>query len=128
MARQCRILVIGDDPHLGRTLTLMLEHAGYAVTPAPEDLAALGGVSLVEYDLILLDIMMLAPGGLGRLRWLRQNSGSVPILVLVGDYSSSLDADLRQQGATTILYKPVSPESLLAQVTELLQARTPPET
>ncbi len=120
MVRQCRILVIDDDPHLCRTLTLMLEHAGYEVTGALGDPEALGRCSFADYDLIMIDITALAPSGVELLRWLQECCAQVPILVLIGEDLSNLDAELRQQGAKAILYKPFSAESLLIRVTELL--------
>jgi DNA-binding response OmpR family regulator len=127
MAQQCRILVIDDDPHLCRTLTLMLEHAGYAVTGALGDQEALGHYNFADYDLILLDITTLAPSGVEVLRWLRQCCARLPILVLIGEDLSNLDAELRQQGAKAILYKPFNAESLLVKVTELLRPNDQPD-
>ena len=121
MARQCRIFVIDDDPHLCRTLTLMLEHAGYAVTGAIGDPETLGHFSFAEYDLILLDIAALAPSGVELLRWIQQCCAQLPVLVLIGEDLSNLDAELRRQGAKAILYKPFNAESLLVKVTELLR-------
>jgi len=127
MARQCRILVIDDDPHLCRTLTLMLEHAGYAVTGALGEPEFLGHVSFAGYDLILLDITALAPSGVEVLRWVQQCCANLPILVLIGEDLSNLDAELRHQGAKAILYKPFSAESLLIKVTELLHPDDQPD-
>ncbi len=120
MVQQCRILVIDDDPHLCRTLTLMLEHAGYEVTGVLGDLELLGRLSFADYDLILIDITALAPSGAELLSWLQQCCAQVPILVLIGEDLSNLDAELRQQGAKAVLYKPFNAESLLIKVAELL--------
>ncbi len=127
MIRQCHIFVIDDDPHLCRTLTLMLEHAGYAVTGALGDQEALGRFNFADYDLVVLDISTLDPSGVEVLRWLRQCCAQIPILVLIGEDLSNLDGELRQQGARAILYKPFNAETLLIKVTELLQPNDPPD-
>ena len=121
-----RILVIDDDPHLCRTLTLMLEHAGHTVDAALGDQLALSCLDLKGYDLILLDIMTLVPRGLELLTWLQQ-CAQVPILVLIGEDLSDKEAELRQKGVKGILYKPFNAETLLLKVAELLHILRPPD-
>jgi DNA-binding response OmpR family regulator len=126
MPPPCRILVVDDDPNLCRTLTLMLEHAGYAAAGSVGDRQALGCLELKDCDLILLDIMTLGPDGLDLLGWLQQCYSGVAVLVLIGEDLSGLAAELRQRGAGAILYKPFSAETLLLKVAELLRTRYPP--
>jgi DNA-binding response OmpR family regulator len=121
-----RILIIDSDPNLGRTLTLMLEHAGYAVTAADVEQTALTSLEMRVYDLIVLDVASLDQSGRDVLLQLRQCCACIPVLVLIGQDLSGLDTELRQRGANAILYKPFDAENLLAQVVALLRPKCLP--
>ena len=127
MPQPRRILVIDDDPNLRRTLSLILEHAGHEVTSIDRGRQALSRSGFEAYDLIIVDIIALEPGGVELLLGLQQCCAQVPILILIGQDLTGLDQELRRYGAGAILYKPFDSERLLTQVTHLLRAKTPPK-
>ncbi len=115
------ILVSCDDANLRRTLALMLERAGYAVTvdEGPQEGRVYPAAGAL--DLILIDIVESAQEGYEKLSHLRVCCPGVPVLVLAAQTLSGLEADLQQRGASAVVFKPVDPEHLLAQVAALLK-------
>lgn len=119
-----RVLVIEDEPDIAQFLFQGLGEAGYAVDLAQDGLNALDYFRAVEYDLIVLDLMLPKIDGLSLLTELRSRGIQIPVLVLtardaVKDRIQGLDA-----GADDYLVKPFSFSELLARMRALL--RRPP--
>lgn len=119
-----RVLVVEDEPDIAQFLFQGLGEAGYAVDLAEDGLNALDCLHIVEYDLIVLDLMLPKIGGLSLLSELRSHGVQTPVLVLtardaVKDRIQGLDA-----GADDYLVKPFSFSELLARMRALL--RRPP--
>jgi DNA-binding response OmpR family regulator len=119
-----RVLVIEDEPDIAQFISQGLDEAGYAVDLAKDGAAGLDYFLAVEYDLILLDIMLPKIDGLHLLQELRSRNMQTPVLVLtardgIDDRIKGLDA-----GADDYLVKPFSFSELLARMRALL--RRPP--
>jgi DNA-binding response OmpR family regulator len=119
-----RVLVVEDEPDIAQFISQGLDESGYAVDLAKDGAAGLDYFLAVEYDLILLDIMLPKIDGLHLLKELRNRNIQTPVLVLtarddIGDRIKGLDA-----GADDYLVKPFSFSELLARMRALL--RRPP--
>ena len=119
------ILVVDDDRAVRESLRRSLEFNGYAVSMAADGAEALAGISGINPDAVVMDVMMPRLDGLETTRALRKVGNSVPILVLtardaVGDRVEGLDA-----GADDYLTKPFALEELLARLRALLRRVTP---
>lgn len=117
------VLVVEDDPAIGRVLQLELEHEGYSVELATDGLSGLEK-ALKEPDLVVLDLMLPRMEGLEVCKRIRAKS-TVPIIMLtardaVPDRVAGLDI-----GANDYLTKPFSTEELLARVRARLREREP---
>jgi DNA-binding NtrC family response regulator len=126
MTGQYSILIIDDDENLRRTLGLILEHAGYAVTTAANADEGLRAIREQSCDLILLDLVMPDVDGRVLLPVLRQVRPRMPVLVLTGQTLPDLEAELWKKGARGFLPKPVDPECILTQIYTLLIGRLIP--
>jgi two-component system response regulator ArlR len=118
-----RILVIEDDPAIGRVLQLELEHEGYRVELATDGLTGLER-ALKEPDLVILDLMLPRMDGTEVCKRIRAKS-RVPIIMLtardsVPDRIAGLDV-----GANDYLVKPFATDELLARVRAQLREREP---
>jgi two-component system, OmpR family, response regulator len=111
-----RLLVVEDDHKLVRALTRGLEREGYAIDVAFTGEEALSLADYVEYDAVVLDVMLPGLDGFAVCKKLRQRPTWVPVLMLtaradVADRIRGLDA-----GADDYLVKPFDFGELLARL------------
>ncbi len=124
IAAKPHVLVVEDDRAVRESLRRSLEFNGYAVSLAEDGAAALAGISGINPDAVVMDVMMPRLDGIETTRALRSVGNDVPILVLtardaVGDRVEGLDA-----GADDYLTKPFALEELLARLRALLRRAT----
>lgn len=116
-----RILVVEDDPDLGRQLVEAMTTAGYAVDLAPdgEEGCFLGETE--PYDAVILDLGLPKLDGVRVLERWRAAGRGMPVLILTardrwGEKVAGFDA-----GADDYLTKPFYTEELLARLRALLR-------
>ena len=118
-----RILVVEDDPMIGKTLQQALQQDGYAVDWVTDGRAAQEAIATGAdaYAMVLLDLGLPRKSGIELLRELRREGNRVRVLVVtardaVADRVAGLDA-----GADDYLTKPFSLEELSARMRALLR-------
>jgi two-component system, OmpR family, response regulator len=124
-----RVLLVEDEEKLGRLLGRGLREEGYAVDVAGAGEDALWMAHAVDYDAIVLDVMLPGVDGFEVCRRLREGHVWSPVLMLtardaVDDRVDGLDA-----GADDYLTKPFSFDELLARlraVTRRVPVARPP--
>ena len=114
------LLVVDDDERLRALLQRYLSTNGYRVSAAPGAAEARELLASMQFDLLVLDVMMPGESGLDFARDLRRTS-QVPILMLTarGDPADRI-AGL-EQGADDYLPKPFEPRELLLRINALLR-------
>jgi two-component system, OmpR family, response regulator ArlR len=110
-----KILLVEDEKLMSMFVEMELSHEGYIVDLAYDGREALNLAEKIEYDLILLDIMIPGINGIEVCRRIRQSS-MIPIIMLtaksdVSDRVLGLDV-----GANDYLTKPFAIEELLARI------------
>jgi DNA-binding response OmpR family regulator len=111
-----RVLVVEDDPDIGRLVTLQLAELGCESRLIDDGISALAEARQGRYDLVILDIMLPRMDGLQICRHLREGERYTPILMLTAK-SSELDRVLGLElGADDYLTKPFSMLELAARV------------
>src|SRR3982074_2684979 len=120
-----RLLIVEDDSQLAGSLARGLRSEGYAVDLASSGEDALLQARVYDYDVVILDVMIPAPDGVGVCRALRGDGRWVPVLMLtgrdgVGDRIRGLDA-----GADDYLVKPFDYGELIARLRALVPPGTP---
>jgi DNA-binding response OmpR family regulator len=116
-----RILVIEDEGDIAELIRLHLEDRGFSVAIARDGNTGLGKASMGSWDLVVLDLRLPGMDGLEICRRLRQDSNSVPILMLTSK-SSELDRVLGLEiGADDYVTKPFSVLELIARVKAILR-------
>jgi DNA-binding response OmpR family regulator len=121
-----RILIIEDDAAILRGLTDSLEAEGHEVLSARDGEVGYRLLSDQAPDLVILDIMLPKLGGFELCRRVRDEGGSMPILMLTArgdDADRVFGLDI---GADDYVTKPFSVRELLARVRALLRRGTPP--
>src|SRR5205814_1851525 len=85
-----RVLVVEDDPDIGRLVTLQLAELDCESRLIADGVSALAEAEAGHYDLVILDVMLPRMDGLQICRRLRANERQTPILMLTAK-SSELD-------------------------------------
>ena len=121
-----RVLVVEDEKKLGQLLGRGLREEGYAADVADRGEDVLWMTQAVDYDAIVLDVMLPGTDGFEVCRRLRREGVWAPVLMLtardaIGDRVTGLDS-----GADDYLTKPFSFDELLARLRALTR-RAPPE-
>lgn len=119
-----RILIVEDEYGLADAMERRLKEEGYAVDVTFNGGEAVDFACAVEYDVIILDLMLPVKDGMEVLKELREQGIKSQILILtakdeVKDKVAGLDA-----GADDYLTKPFSFEELLARIRVLLRRKT----
>ncbi|MGQ0560665.1 MAG: response regulator [Gemmatimonadota bacterium] len=119
------VLVVDDEPYIGRIIQLKLESGPYhvmLVQDGPSALQLLRSDSSI--DLILLDIMMPQVSGLDVLEQLRQipHRRTTPVIMLTAKGHETDREQAARLGATDFLTKPFSPKKLLARIDEIFSS------
>lgn len=116
------VLVVDDEPYIGRIIQLKLESGPYRVELCGDGRSALELLhSENTVDLILLDIMMPHVSGLDVLAELRQipHRRTTPVIMLTAKGHETDREQAATLGATDFLTKPFSPKKLLARIDEI---------
>ena len=120
-----RILVVEDEPRLGRALQRGLTAEGYRVDLATDGIAGLEAIRHESYDTVILDIMLPKLSGYRVVRTLREEGIWVPVLILSAKDGEYDEADGLDCGADDYLTKPFSFVVLLARLRALHRRGAP---
>ncbi len=122
-----RVMVVEDERRMALHIARALTEDSFAVDVVHDGEQALESALALEYDVIVLDLMLPRLDGLSVCRHLRRAGRRVPVLILsardmIDDRVGGLDA-----GADDYLVKPFAMQELRARVRALLrrQARDP---
>lgn len=114
------ILIVEDDDRLRSALRLALRDEGFAVDAVPDAETGLERLSVIDPDLILVDIMLPGANGLDLCRSIRQSSHVPIIIVTARDDSHDVVAGL-EAGADDYVTKPFVTKELAARIRALLR-------
>lgn len=114
-----RVLVVEDQQTMANYIKRALEEQGYAVDLATTGREALDWADVVDFDLIVLDVMLPEIDGITVCKTLRTQGNHVPILMLTA--RDTVDARVigLDAGADDYLIKPFELKELLARLRAL---------
>lgn len=114
------LLVVDDDERIRTLLQKFLVRHGFLVTTARDAGHARRILSGLDFDLIVLDVMMPGEDGLSFTRAIRENS-SVPVLLLTAKGETVNRIEGLEAGADDYLPKPFEPKELLLRINAILR-------
>jgi DNA-binding response OmpR family regulator len=119
-----QILLVEDDPILGRGLKLNLEFDGHQVSWARDLRNATAAESSQPFDLIILDLGLPDGSGLNLCSKLREHGSRIPIIILTAKVDEDSVVAGLTAGANDYIRKPFGKRELLARVRTALHAPT----
>ena len=110
------ILIVEDEPNLGKILQDYLKLKGYKITLAVDGEDGLSKFSKDNFDFIILDIMMPKKDGFSLAKDIREINIIVPILFLTAKNMKENIIKAFKLGADDYLTKPFSMEELILRI------------
>jgi two-component system phosphate regulon response regulator OmpR len=117
---QPHLLVVDDDERIRGLLQKFLIRNGFLVSIARDAAQARRLLGGLEFDMLVLDVMMPGENGVALTRDLRK-SMSVPILLLTAKGETSNRIEGLEAGADDYLVKPFEPRELLLRINAILR-------
>lgn len=118
-----KLLIAEDDPKLLKTLIHIFESNKFSVDGVSDGAAALSYGRTMEYDGLIMDIMMPGMDGIRVLQTLRSEGITTPALFLTARTEVSQRVEGLDSGADDYLPKPFSTAELLARVRAMLRRK-----
>ena len=118
-----KVLVVDDDPVIGRSFDRVLSNKGYAVITAANGDEALRKLAAEEYDVVYTDIRMPGMDGIEVARRAKAERPWLPVVIVTGYGSDANIAKAKAAGVSRVLHKPLSPEMIEASAHEALLAK-----
>ena len=116
------VLVVDDDPAVGRVLTGLLAQAGWRSRWASSGAQALAELKSMPTDLVITDLRMDGMDGMELLTHARAGFPEIPVIVLSADATPEQRERLLAGGANGYLTKPIDVTELLTLVDQILAA------
>ena len=128
MTGETRIAVVDDDPHTRETVADYLALHDFDVVALDGGAALRAEMDVRVPDLVVLDLHMPGENGLSVLRWLKEEKGGVPVIMLTSTASPIDRVVGLELGADDYLAKPAELRELVARIRSVLRrvAAPPP--
>ncbi len=117
-----KILIVEDEDDIAVLLRKRLRSEGYEATRVPDALQAMQLIQQSRPDLVILDLMLPAGGGLSVLERMRTSvfAQDTPVIVLTGMQDPAHKEKVLEHGVEAFLQKPYDPEALLSEIRRVL--------
>ena len=117
------LLIVDDDDRIRELLKEYLARDGYRVAGAAHAAAARRLMELIEFDLVVLDIMMPGESGLDLTTWVRSKADTsrTPVLLLTARGEANDRIEGLSRGADDYMTKPFDPRELALRIEAILR-------
>ena len=116
-----RVLLVEDEPNAAHVLAKGLREQTYAVDVAADGDAAIFQVGTIDYDAVILDVMLPIRDGFAVCRTIRDSGCAVPILMVTARDAVEARIEGLDCGADDYLVKPFDFGELLARLRALIR-------
>lgn len=117
-----RILIVDDDPYLGRSVERVLEHEGHVCHVASDPAGAAEAAATFNPDVILIE---LQPEHAPALPQLRDALGEVPFVFMAGRQEEYAPLGELVRPSDDWLAKPAAPRELVVRLRTVLRRAQP---
>jgi CheY-like chemotaxis protein len=119
------ILLVDDEEGVRKLVYAVLKSNGYDVLEASNGSAALSAYEKNSHkiDMVLTDVVMPQMNGFEMVKHLVEKTPGLKILYMSGYRDNAVGGSSGEEAPRAFLHKPFTPDSLLAKVREVLDAR-----
>ncbi|MEW5979837.1 MAG: sigma-54 dependent transcriptional regulator [Acidobacteriota bacterium] len=110
--KRVKLLIAEDEKNFGLVLQKELSRRNYDVSLASDGRSALEFCNKVDYDVVVMDIMMPNLTGLEALKAIKETDPSPEVIILTGNATVETAIDAMKSGAYDYLTKPCKIEEL----------------
>src|ERR1035437_9130341 len=121
-----KVLVVDDDPVVGKSFNRVLSQKGYVVINAVNAAEALEKLREQEVDVVFTDIKMPGMDGIELAETVKAKRPWTPVVIVTGYGSTANEARARAAGVSAFLNKPLSPEMIEQSAINALREPVPP--
>ena len=107
-----KVLVVDDDPVVGKSFKRVLSGKGYIVVTAEDGYDALAKLQSENYDAVFTDLRMPGMNGLEVAERVKARQPWTPVVIVTGYGSKTSEERARAAGVSDFLHKPLSPEMI----------------
>ena len=115
------VLVVDDDPVVGKSFNRVLSGKGYIVVTAEDGYEALQKLQSEHYDMVFTDLRMPGMDGVEVAEKVKARQPWTPVVIVTGYGSGKSEERARAAGVSQFLHKPLSPEMIEASAAKALQ-------
>lgn len=109
---QTQIMIIDDEPIVGKRLKQALEKSGYAVETFQTGATALNRLAEKEFDIVVTDVRMDEIDGLDILNRVNQQWPKTKVIIITGYATIEVARQALAKGAFDFVAKPFKPDEL----------------
>lgn len=120
---QPRILIVDDEPIVGKRLKQSLEPHGYSVDTILSGREAMDAIEAARYDVVVTDIRMDDIDGIEVLSHTQAVSPTTQVIIITGYATIELAREALVRGAFDFIAKPFKPSALLDVIKRSLSSR-----
>src|SRR5512137_993626 len=107
-----KVLVVDDDPVVGKSFERVLSNKGYAVVVASDGAEAMRKIAAEEYDAVFTDIRMPGMDGIAVAERIKGRQPWLPVVIVSGYATADNEARAKAAGVSAVLHKPLTPEMI----------------
>ena len=118
-----KILIIEDEPDTAKVVAKRLTQSSFEVVVAIDAYEGVKFVHKERPDLVILDLMLPAGGGLSVLKNMRMTAEIryIPVVVLTGIKNEDYKQQILDEGVEAYLEKPYEPDVLISTIQDILK-------
>jgi DNA-binding NtrC family response regulator len=112
MSEMLQVLLLDDEPIVGKRLGPALVKIGCEVEVFQEPVAALARIDQKAFDIVVTDIRMDEMDGMQVLEYVKEKSPRTKVVMITGYAMIALAREAMEKGAFDFIAKPFKPDDL----------------
>jgi DNA-binding NtrC family response regulator len=122
MSDQLSVLLVDDEPIVGKRLKPALEKSGYQIETYEDGAQALERIAKRDFDIVVTDIRMEPVDGLKVLEAALRKNPRTKVIIITGYATVEIAREALSKGAFDVIAKPFRPNDLREAIAKAVRA------